>query len=68
MDPQNAVCLLAPCDVLLHAGDVSSVGTPQQIKDFNHFLGTTQSAQRVVIAGARRSCPSSFFFFFVLTL
>jgi Icc-related predicted phosphoesterase len=38
-------------DVLVHAGDVSKHGTPEQIAEFDRWLGTLPHARKVVVAG-----------------
>lgn len=38
-------------DVLLHAGDFSNVGHPQDIEQFNEFLGQLPHRHKIVIAG-----------------
>jgi len=38
-------------DVLVHAGDMTSVGKPEHVKEFNAWLGDLPHAHKVVIAG-----------------
>lgn len=42
---------IPPGDVLLHAGDISSRGKLDQIRDFNFFLGTLPHTHKIIIAG-----------------
>ncbi|XP_063422827.1 metallophosphoesterase MPPED2-like [Mytilus trossulus] len=38
-------------DVLLHAGDITNVGHPKEIKQFNDYLATLPHKHKVLIAG-----------------
>ena len=38
-------------DVLIHAGDFSSTGHPEEVKNFNSFLGKLNIKHKIVIAG-----------------
>lgn len=38
-------------DVLLHAGDLTNVGKPEEVRRFNEYLGTLPHKHKVVIAG-----------------
>ena len=40
-----------PGDVLLHAGDFSNIGLPEDIENFSAFLGSLPHSYKVVIAG-----------------
>lgn len=40
-----------PGDVLLHAGDFSQVGLPDEVTHFNNFLSTLNHTYKIVIAG-----------------
>ena len=38
-------------DVLIHAGDFTMTGTPEEVEKFNEFLGFSPHEHKVVIAG-----------------
>ena len=38
-------------DILIHAGDFTNVGEPEQVKDFNAWLGELPHTHKIVIAG-----------------
>jgi len=38
-------------DVLIHAGDFTNIGQPQDVKDFSDFLGKLPHKHKIVIAG-----------------
>lgn len=38
-------------DLLIHAGDVSRRGTPEEIRQFNEWIGTLPHPHKVIIAG-----------------
>ena len=42
---------LPPCDILIHAGDFTNLGSLEDIKSFNSYLGTVESKYNIVIAG-----------------
>ncbi|ESO91941.1 hypothetical protein LOTGIDRAFT_121668 [Lottia gigantea] len=42
---------LPPGDVLIHAGDFSNIGRPNEIQRFNTYLGTLPYKVKIVIAG-----------------
>ena len=42
---------LPPGDVLIHAGDFTSTGLPNEVEDFNTFLAAQKFEYKVVIAG-----------------
>ncbi|XP_033100123.1 metallophosphoesterase MPPED2-like isoform X2 [Anneissia japonica] len=42
---------IPPGDVLLHAGDFTNIGMPQEVVAFNDFLGTLPHEHKIVIAG-----------------
>ncbi len=48
--------LFSCCQVLLHAGDFTSLGKPEEISSFSEWLGTLPYKHKVVIAG--NSLPS----------
>ena len=38
-------------DLLIHCGDITEMGNPQQIRDFDKFLGEQPHRHKVIIAG-----------------
>ncbi|KAK2191092.1 hypothetical protein NP493_61g00012 [Ridgeia piscesae] len=42
---------LPPGDVLIHAGDFTNTGTPNEVMQFNAFLGKLPYRHKIVIAG-----------------
>lgn len=38
-------------DVFIHAGDFTNIGEPEQVKDFNNWLGALPHKYKIVIAG-----------------
>ncbi|KAK3100207.1 hypothetical protein FSP39_016322 [Pinctada imbricata] len=42
---------IPPGDVLIHAGDITNVGMPKELIQFNDYLGTQPHRYKVVIAG-----------------
>jgi Icc-related predicted phosphoesterase len=43
-------------DILIHAGDITRSGDPEEVKDFNDFLGELPHPHKVVIAGNHDFC------------
>ncbi|KAH9514295.1 hypothetical protein Btru_028650 [Bulinus truncatus] len=48
---EKAESFVPPGDVLLHAGDFTSVGRPQGVYEFDSFLGRLPHKAKIVIAG-----------------
>lgn len=48
---KNPLDFVPDGDVLLHAGDITKVGQPNEIKKFNEYLGKLPHKHKIVIAG-----------------
>lgn len=50
-DTHNNNIPLPEGDILVHCGDMTSLGTPKQVADFNHWVRSIKIEHKIIIAG-----------------
>ena len=48
--------IIPPGDILVHAGDITSEGTINEVKAFNEYLGSLPHPYKIIIAGNHDFC------------